>query len=72
MSDVAAAMKTERSRSAQAPASRIISVDFMRGLVMAIMAMYHSRASKEASVPEGVGALHTTTTFHSGTAALIR
>ncbi|MFL6429622.1 MAG: DUF1624 domain-containing protein [Acidobacteriaceae bacterium] len=43
MSDVATAMQTEHARSAEAPTARILSVDFMRGLVMIIMAIDHSR-----------------------------
>src|SRR5437660_9023323 len=43
MSDVATAMQTEHTRSAEAPTARILSVDFMRGLVMTIMAIDHSR-----------------------------
>lgn len=47
MSDLAAAVKTRpasgHAGSAPAPGSRLVSVDFMRGLVMVIMAIDHSR-----------------------------
>ena len=47
MSDVAAAGKTkpatQQAQSLQDSSSRVISVDFMRGLVMVIMAIDHSR-----------------------------